>query len=92
MLADGTNITALAHQIDELAAAAKAIEAEAAQPAPAEATAEPRTYTVRYGDTLASIAAEVYGDPDRAAEIHAANAGHLTNPDALMVNHTIILP
>ncbi|GGZ80221.1 N-acetylmuramoyl-L-alanine amidase [Streptomyces echinoruber] len=49
-----------------------------------------RTYTVRSGDTLWSIAASQLGDGNRWREIAALN--HLQDPDDLSVGQTLKLP
>lgn len=51
-------------------------------------------YRLKYGDSLESIAQELYGDPARAADILHVNqqAGILINGDALPMNQLILLP
>jgi nucleoid-associated protein YgaU len=59
------------------------------QPTP-EASSE---YTVEPGDTLRSIAAQVYGDPDRWSQIYDANRESIgPDPDALRVGLRLRLP
>lgn len=54
--------------------------------------AEARTYTIRSGDTLSSIAAQVYGDASAWRSIYEANRDRLTSPEALQVGATIRIP
>lgn len=51
-----------------------------------------RTYTVKPGDSLSSIAQRLYGDPDRWTEILEANRDTLTNPDALESGMVLKIP
>jgi hypothetical protein len=51
-----------------------------------------RTYVVRRGDSLSSIAADKYGDPARMGRIWRANSNSLTDPNKLRVGQVIILP
>lgn len=48
------------------------------------------TYVVRQGDTLATIAAERYGSPDRWQEIGTLNG--IDDPRDVTVGQTIKLP
>jgi nucleoid-associated protein YgaU len=60
-----------------------------AQPSP-EPSAE---YTVEPGDTLRSIAAQVYGDPDRWSRIYDANRDTIgPHPDSLRVGLRLRIP
>ncbi len=52
----------------------------------------PRTYIVKRGDSLRSIAAEVYRDVEKADDIFRANSNTLTNPGQLKVGQTLVLP
>jgi len=56
-----------------------------------EALGQPATYTVQ-GDTLSSIAARVYGDPNAWPRILAANAGQIRNPNLIEPGETLVLP
>jgi Tfp pilus assembly protein FimV len=62
------------------------------------ATAAPRVdesgeYTVEPGDSLRSIAAQVYGDPDRWSQIYEANRETIgPDPDALRVGQRLRVP
>ena len=49
-------------------------------------------YVVRAGDTLRSIAAEVYGDAERWEAIYRANREAIGDPDALKVGSTLVIP
>ena len=62
-----------------------------ASPSPS-AVAEGRTYTVRSGDTLSSIAAQVYGDASAWRPIFEANRDRLTSPEALQVGGVLRIP
>ncbi|MHB0995521.1 MAG: conjugal transfer protein TraF [Elusimicrobiales bacterium] len=72
--------------------------AKAAQPAvkPAgpsgPAVPARRTYVVKDGDTLQSIASSVYGDPDRWPEIYRANAGSLGRGGEVKAGQVLVLP
>lgn len=48
--------------------------------------------TVRQGDTLSAIAAEHLGDPDRWPEVHALNAGRITDPDLIRPGWVLKVP
>ncbi|MEM7576271.1 MAG: LysM peptidoglycan-binding domain-containing protein [Planctomycetota bacterium] len=48
------------------------------------------SYTVQKGDTLWSIAAQVYGDGQKHREILAANPQ--VNPNRLLVGQTLVMP
>jgi LysM domain len=59
------------------------------QPPPGEVDA----YTVEPGDSLRSIAARVYGDPDRWSQIYEANRESIgPDPDSLRVGVRLRLP
>jgi LysM repeat protein len=66
----------------------------AEEPAPAvetpAATGAPGTYTIAPGDTLAKIAARLYGDATRWRVIANANPG--LNPNRLLIGQVIKLP
>jgi nucleoid-associated protein YgaU len=51
-----------------------------------------RKYVVRPGDTLRSIAARLYGDEARWADLFRANRRAIRNPDALDVGTTLTVP
>jgi len=66
-------------------------------PAPAgasavKAAAEPRTYTVKSGDTLSKIAKQVLGDGSDYMKIFEANRDQLTNPDLIKPGQVLRLP
>lgn len=50
------------------------------------------TYRVERGDTLSSIAAEVYGDSQRWRDIQAANTDILGNSDQVKVGQVLVIP
>jgi nucleoid-associated protein YgaU len=49
-----------------------------------------RIYTVRAGDTLGRIAAQIYGDPFRWPVIFEAN--NIANPDLIYIDQTLFIP
>jgi nucleoid-associated protein YgaU len=51
-----------------------------------------RRYVVRAGDTLRSIAIEMYGDVERWEAIYRANQAVIGDPDILEVGSTLIIP
>jgi nucleoid-associated protein YgaU len=51
-----------------------------------------QTYTVRPGDTLSSISAQVYGDASLWRTIFEANRDQMNSPEALRVGMTIRIP
>lgn len=63
--------------------------ADPATPAPVAATDR---YTVQSGDTLWKIAAEVYGDGARYAEVFEANRDLLDSPDRILPGQELRLP
>jgi LysM repeat protein len=52
----------------------------------------PRTYTVRPGDTLSSIAAKFYHNPGRWQWIYAANRSKVGNPNSIYVGEKLTIP
>lgn len=60
--------------------------------APAAAKPDPRTYRVGYGDTLSSIAAEMYGDARKWRKIFDANRSNLGSSHTLKVGQILIIP
>ena len=57
-----------------------------------KAKAEPRTYTVKSGDTLSKIAKQVLGDGSEYMRIFEANRDQLTNPDLIKPGQVLRLP
>ncbi len=51
-----------------------------------------QTYTVRPGDTLSSIANQVYGDASEWRVIFEANRDQMNSPEALRAGMTIRIP
>jgi len=51
-----------------------------------------RTYTVREGDTLASISRKFYKSPNRWHQILEANKQSIQNPKKLTVGQTLVIP
>jgi LysM repeat protein len=65
----------------------------AAKPAqPKAPQAARRTYVVKDGDTLESIAASVYGDPERWPEIYRANTGAVGRGGEVKAGQVLVLP
>ena len=69
----------------------KARPAAAQQPKPAQQPAR-RTYVVKDGDTLGSIAASVYGDADRWPEIYRANSASVGRGGEVKPGQVLSLP
>ena len=51
-----------------------------------------RTYVVRAGDTLRSIALRAYGNEERWRRIYRANKASIRDPDVLVVGTTLTIP
>jgi LysM repeat protein len=51
-----------------------------------------RTYTVRAGDTLSSIAQDVYGDPADWTWIYDANKSVVSNPNDIYAGEVLTIP
>ena len=51
-----------------------------------------RTYVVRAGDTLRSIALRAYGNEERWRRIYRANRALIRDPDVLVVGTTLTIP
>lgn len=82
-------------RVEMQAIKARAAAKPAAAPKPAPAKPQPaarRTYVAKEGDTLESIAASVYGDPDRWPEIYRANAGSLGRGGEVKQGQVLVLP
>jgi nucleoid-associated protein YgaU len=58
----------------------------------AQAAATPRTYRVKRGDTLSSIAESIYGDGSRWPEIKKANRKLLGRSDKVKPNQVLVIP
>jgi nucleoid-associated protein YgaU len=61
-------------------------------PADASAASGPRSYTVQGGDTLSSIAAQMYGDPGKWQKILDANRQQLGSSQHLKVGQKLVIP
>jgi nucleoid-associated protein YgaU len=57
-----------------------------------EPVATPTTYIVQPGDTLVSIARDLYDDVNMASALFTANITQLPRPDALRVGMKLRLP
>jgi nucleoid-associated protein YgaU len=69
------------------------LEIPSAVPSPSpSAVAGGQTYTVRDGDSLSSIAGQVYGDASEWRVIFEANRDQLNSPEALRVGMAIRIP
>lgn len=66
--------------------------AEAAAHAAVSPKAGPRTYKVKRGDSLWSVAQKAYGDASRTADIRAANRDRLGDSDKLVEGMILVLP
>ena len=65
-------------------------EQPSARPTPR--TVEPRTYAVRAGDTLRSLARRFYGSEEQWRRIYLRNRGNLPDPETLRVGQVLIIP
>ena len=54
--------------------------------------AVPRTYQVRYGDSLSRISKRLYGDRDQWRKIFEANRNQLKHPDLIYPGQKLIIP
>lgn len=70
-------------------AEAEVITGEAAAPG---AEVSGRTYTVKSGDTLWAIAAEMYGSGGKYMKIFEANTDILDNPDKIRPGQELVIP
>ena len=57
-----------------------------------KAKAEPRTYTVKSGDTLSKIAKQELGDGSDYMKIYEANRDQLKNPDLIKPGQVLKIP
>lgn len=63
------------------------------KPSAHEAAGPPlRTHVVRKGDTLSTIAEQVYGQTRRWTDIYAANRDVLDDPDCIHAGQVLQLP
>ena len=68
-------------------------ELEKQKPAAAPAAApEPRTYTVKGGDSLSKIAKNFYGDAMQWKRIYEANRDKISNPDLIHPGQVFVIP
>lgn len=77
--------------LDDLAATAAAPSRAAADPSRAARRSD-RTYRVRRGDSLWSIAQKVYGDPSRSVDIRNANRRRIGTNDRLTEGDELVIP
>jgi nucleoid-associated protein YgaU len=75
--------------VADIKVTAPAATASALPPKP---TAEPRTYTVKSGDTLSKIAKQVLGNASDYMKIFEANRDQLANPDLIKPGQVLRLP
>lgn len=70
------------------------VETESADAASAERVSEDqgKTYTVKAGDTLWAIAAEMYGSGGKYMKIFEANKDILENPDKIFPGQKLVIP
>jgi tetratricopeptide (TPR) repeat protein len=61
-------------------------------PKPAPALPAMQEYVVQRGDTLSSIAAKVYRDPNKWRVIYDANRSALSSPESVKVGQTLLIP
>ncbi len=82
------------HTPTPLSAAHKAVPAAPAAPSPKPpAAARKRTYTVRAGDSLSSIARRELGNEARWRELYAMNQGVIgSNPELINPGQVLTLP
>jgi len=73
----------------EVAPEAEVVAKEAATPDNEEPG---RTYTVKSGDTLWAIAAEMYGSGGKYMKIFEANTNILENPDRIKPGQVLVIP
>lgn len=90
-------IEALKLELEKSRAEMEALKSKAAAQPPAERPAKPqtsgrKTYLVKEGDTLQSIAESAYGDADRWPEIYRANAGSLGRGGEVKPGQVLSLP
>lgn len=55
-------------------------------------TTQPRTYTIKSGDSLSKIAKQFYGDASAWNKIYQANQDTIKNPDLIHPGKKIIIP
>lgn len=51
-----------------------------------------RYHKVRYAETLSSLAARYYGDPDLWEDIYQANRHYIADPNRLDPGQSIVIP
>lgn len=87
-------IETLKTELEKSRAEMEELKARSAKPAPRQAkpAAERRSYTVKDGDTLESVAVKIYGNPDRWMEIYRANSGSVGRGGELKPGQVLALP
>jgi nucleoid-associated protein YgaU len=93
-----SQIESLKAELEKSRAEMQGIKSRAAKPAAAKAQTKPqqpaarKSYMVKDGDTLESIAASVYGDPERWPEIYRANSGSVGRGGEVKAGQVIVIP
>jgi nucleoid-associated protein YgaU len=82
---DAEELAVLRNRINELEHHNPAAAAPAAAP-------EPRTYTVKGGDSLSKIAKNFYGDAMQWKRIYEANRDKISNPDLIHPGQVFVIP
>lgn len=88
--AGGTRPAAAATRPAQPAPAAATVVPPKPQPEPAKPALQP--YVVQQGDTLSSIAAKMYRDPNKWRVIYDANRATLSSPESARVGQTLLIP
>ena len=65
---------------------------QAAAPQTNSTAAQPKTYTIKSGDSLSKIAKQFYGDANQWSKIHKANLDKIKDPDLIHPGQQIIIP
>lgn len=73
-------------------AAVQVASATVQKPRPAETAPKLKTYTVKQGDTLWTIAKKYLGDGNRYTEIYNLNKNKISNPNSIYPGQVLTLP